>query len=150
MKLASMMGSKASPLERNVPSFNCSARSRIILSSRFPRGMRLSKFTSSDSWLANFTSSGLVLAGGRAISRPNMPTQNARWKCSRFSANTVQRNAHLARVAEAKQLSWCEAGFTCFFLLPLAGSGGSSTIRSGGLASSSLANLTPSVQASLP
>ena len=69
--------------------------------------------TRPDTELLMLTSSGLVLAGGRAISRPNMPTQNARWKCSKFSANTVQRNAHLARVAEAKQLSWCEAGFTC-------------------------------------
>lgn len=52
-----------------------------------------------------------MLAGGRGISRPNMPTLNAKWECSKLSDSTVHKKAHFANVADAKQLSWCDAGF---------------------------------------
>uniref|UniRef100_A0A182VK46 Uncharacterized protein n=1 Tax=Anopheles merus TaxID=30066 RepID=A0A182VK46_ANOME len=141
-KLASMIGSSASPRDLSVPSRSCSARSRIALSSSVPSGMRFSRASRSDSWLASFTSSGLVLAGGRDISSPNRHTRNAR--C------TVQRKAHLDSVEEASTLSWCEIGLMLCFLPFFFGGGGRSIIRLGGFASISEASRTPSVHASRP
>uniref|UniRef100_A0A182IND4 Uncharacterized protein n=1 Tax=Anopheles atroparvus TaxID=41427 RepID=A0A182IND4_ANOAO len=137
MKLASMIGSRASPRDLSVPSRSCSARSRMILSSACPSGIRLSSASRSDSWFASFTSSGLVLAGGRDSSSPNRHTQNA-------------RKAHLDSVAEASTLSWCEIGLMLCFLPFFFGGGGRSIIRFGGCASISSASRTPRVHASRP
>lgn len=76
---ASMRGRRASPLLFSVPSLSCVARSRMTAICSGPSGILLSRPTSSDSWCASLTSKALVDAGGRAISRPNMPTLKARW-----------------------------------------------------------------------
>ena len=51
-----------------------------------PKGILFSSPTNSDSWWASLTSMGLVEAGGRANSNPNMPIWKA-WKneCKNFT-----------------------------------------------------------------
>ena len=55
MKLASVRGRSASPLDLSLPDRSCSARSLMTFSSAGPSGMRFNSAASSDSWWASLT-----------------------------------------------------------------------------------------------